>query len=80
MRNEQKVTDILSCVPTHTPEKLLRMIMDLEDPEDIDYIIFHPSISNEVFNRMDELAKEWIGPIREENKRVQEELEREKSK
>jgi len=76
MTDEQKITHILSCVSTHTPEDLLRMIMTLEDPSNVDKIVFHPSFPKDLYEKLDALSLEWIKPINEERARVQEESKR----
>jgi len=76
MTDEQKITHILSCVSTHTPEDLLRMIMTLEDPTNVDKIVFHPSFPKDLYEKLDALSLEWIKPINEERARVQEESKR----
>ena len=76
MTDEQKITHILSCVSTHTPEDLLRMIMTLEDPTNVDKIVFHPSFPKDLYEKLDALSLEWIKPINEERARVQKERAR----
>ena len=74
--NEQTVQQILSSIQTHTPEQIILIIITLEDPSDVDYVFFHPTVSDQLRERLDYLAQEGLGPIQEELKRVQEELKR----
>ena len=70
--NEQTVQQILSSIQTHTPEQIILIIITLEDPSDVDYVFFHPTVSDQLRERLDYLAQEGLGPIQEELKRVQE--------
>ena len=74
--NEQTVQQILSSIQTHTPEQIILIIITLEDPSDVDYVFFHPTVSDQLRERLDYLAQEGLGPIQEELKRVQEERKR----
>jgi hypothetical protein len=48
MTDEQKITHVLSCVYTHTPEQILSMIITMEDPVNTDNVVFHPAFPNEL--------------------------------
>ena len=76
--DEQKITYALSCVSTHTPEELLHMIinLELEDVTNIDKIVFHPTFPKELYETLDRMAADRLGPMREERKRVQSETQR----
>lgn len=76
--DEQKITYALSCVSTHTPEELLHMIINLdwEDVTNIDKVVFHPTFPKELYERLDRMAAEQLGPMSEERQRVQAERQR----
>ena len=71
--DEQKITYALSCLSTHTPEEMLHMIINLgwEDVTNIDKVVFHPTFPKELYETMDRMANERLGPMQEERKRVQ---------
>ena len=72
---EQKMEQIWKCIPTHTPEQILRMILTI-DPDNADKILLHPSLPNELRSQLDDLSIKWSGPMKAERQRVQEETER----
>jgi uncharacterized alpha-E superfamily protein len=74
--DEQKIDYILSCVGTHTPEQLLKMIITLEDDKKVDNIIYHPTFPRDLFIQIEAIATEWAEPMKDERKRVQEETKR----
>jgi hypothetical protein len=83
MTDEQKITHILSCVYTHTPEQILSMIITMEDPVNADKVVFHPSFPKELREKLDVMVvdeskrvKEEIKRVGEESKRVKEESKR----
>ena len=72
---EQKMEQIWKCIPTHTPEQILRMILTI-DPDNADKILLHPSLPNELRSQLDDLSIKWSGPMKAERQRVQEETKR----
>ena len=83
MTDEQKITHILSCVYTHTPEQILSMIITMEDPVNADKVVFHPAFPKELREKLDVMVvdeskrvKEEIKRVGEESKRVKEEIKR----
>ena len=76
--DEQRITYALSCVSTHTPEELLHMIINLdwEDVTNIDKVVFHDTFPKELYERLNRMAAEQLGPMSEERQRVQAERQR----
>ena len=56
-----------------SPEHILKLIMDLHNEPDVDFIIFHPSMSESLREEMNRLSRKWLPGIQEESKRVAEE-------
>lgn len=59
-----------------SPEHILKLIMDLHNEPDVDFIIFHPSMSESLREEMNRLSRKWLPGIQEESKRVSEERKR----
>ena len=76
MTDEQKITHILSCVYTHTPEQILSMIITMEDPVNADKVVFHPAFPKELREKLDVMVVDEIKRVGEESKRVKEEIKR----
>lgn len=76
--DEQKITYALSCVSTYTPEEMLHMIINLgwEDVTNIDKVVLHPTFPKELYEKLDRMAAERLGPMHEERQRVQAERQR----